>query len=582
MAADVDKNDFSSEKPEEEEDLMDLTGGEGPWQRWIFVVAVLCSFSAASHNMAMSFFAPNLDHWCSRPPGINVSVKEWKAIAIPPDNTHCSRYKFLNYTSVQEDQFKNGTLFKEVIGCDSWEYDDSIYKSTVLSQFNLVCGRQWLISLSKSVFIAGYFLSATVFGYLADKFGRKPIIVMCNAIALASAITSLFSTSFLMFAVTRFFIAAGITGFDNIKHVLLMEVISPKYRSAYGIGVNFGWIFGYLCLPGIAWLFRHWIYMQIAITLPILILLSCLWLLPESPRWLLAHGKTEEAVKIISRAAKRNGFAVSEAKLNEVISKTNRAHEDPWWITEIVSLFGKFFITSSFSIIYVFSTEIFPTMVRTVGLGSAEVCALSGAIIAPFVREMGKASHPLVPQFIFGFLAVTAGFLSLLLPETKNRSIPDTIREAAHISRGGKRLELNERKILCFGDSVGLLTHSAANPKYLVNLFASLAPGLGLLKFLFPQDHIHTSNWWVGLSILYVIPQLEEEGFEFVCWLSAFHLYSNPFLSPLKRSPQSPQQYKSLSYLSFEIGERSNHRRGKGMFSDKNFCRLLVQLSFRR
>ncbi|GBN90448.1 hypothetical protein AVEN_19185-1 [Araneus ventricosus] len=74
-------------------------------------------------------------------------------------------------------------------------------------------------------------------------------------------------------------------------------------------------------------------------------------------------------------------------------------------------------------------------MVRTVGLGSAEVCALSGAIIAPFVREMGKASHPLVPQFIFGFLAVTAGFLSLLLPETKNRSIPDTIREAAHISR---------------------------------------------------------------------------------------------------------------------------------------------------
>ncbi|GBO16633.1 Organic cation transporter protein, partial [Araneus ventricosus] len=108
--------------------------------------------------------------------------------------------------------------------------------------------------------------------------------------------------------------------------------------------------------------------------------------------------------------------------------------KDPWWMSEIVSLFGKFCITSSFSILYVFSTELFPTTVRTVGLGSAQVSARLGAIIAPFVREMGKASHPIVPQLIFGFLAVTAGLLSLLLPETKNRSIPDTIKEAAQIS----------------------------------------------------------------------------------------------------------------------------------------------------
>ncbi|GBN40828.1 Organic cation transporter protein [Araneus ventricosus] len=323
VANEVEKNGFSAKKPEKEEDLMDLAGGEGPWQRWIFVVAVLCALPDASHNMAMSFFAPNLDHWCSRPPNVNVSVEEWKAVAVPPNNTHCSRYKFLNYTNVQEDQFKN-TTFEGTLGCDSWEYDDSVYKSTVLSQFNLVCDREWLISLSKSVFIAGYFLSATVFGYLADKFGRRPIIAMCNAIALLSAIISMFSTSFLMFAVTRFFIAAGVTGLDNITYVLMMEIISRKYRSAYGIGVSFGWVLGYLCLPGIAWLFRHWIYMQIALTLPFIILLSNWWLLPESPRWLLAHGKTEKAMKIIERAAKRNGFDVSEHKLKEVISKTTK------------------------------------------------------------------------------------------------------------------------------------------------------------------------------------------------------------------------------------------------------------------
>ncbi|CAL1275452.1 unnamed protein product [Larinioides sclopetarius] len=528
------ENGFSAKKSETEEDLMDLVGGEGPWQRWIFVMAALSIFPDASQNMAMAFFAPNLDHWCSRPSDVNVSVQEWKATGIPADDMHCSRYRFLNHTNVHEDQLKNSTM-KETLVCASWEYDDSLYQSTVLSQFNLVCDREWLISLSKSVYIAGYFLSATVFVYLADKFGRRPIIAMCNTIALVSAIISLFSTSFLMFAVTRFFIAAGVTGLDSIIYVLMMEIISPKYRSAYGIGVNLGWVLGYLCLPGIAWLLRHWIYMQIALTVPFVVLLSTWWLLPESPRWLLAHGKTEEAVKILSRAAKRNRFHVSETKLMQMISKTTKAHEaeaetekvnilqlfkpglwqktviifylwitnafvyygisyntnelagdpflnfalygvieipayvltlfviqskgrraplamsclaagiscwmiypipkDPWWMSEIVSLLGKFCITASFSILHVFATEIFPTTLRTVGYGFPQLGARLGAFIAPFVREMGKASHPLVPQFTFGFLAVTAGLLSLLLPETKNRSFPDTVKEAAQISR---------------------------------------------------------------------------------------------------------------------------------------------------
>ncbi|GBN65242.1 hypothetical protein AVEN_239322-1, partial [Araneus ventricosus] len=54
--------------------------------------------------------------------------------------------------------------------CDSWEYDDSIYASTILGKFNLVCDREWLISMSKSIFIAGYFVSNIIFGYLSDKY----------------------------------------------------------------------------------------------------------------------------------------------------------------------------------------------------------------------------------------------------------------------------------------------------------------------------------------------------------------------------------------------------------------------------
>ncbi|GFU20514.1 organic cation transporter protein, partial [Nephila pilipes] len=61
---------------------------------------------------------------------------------------------------------------------------------------------------------------------------------------------------------------------------------------------------------------------------------------------------------------------------------------DPWWIGVSLSLFGKFCITCAFGILYVFTAEIFPTIVRNVGLGSASVSARVGSIIAPFVREL--------------------------------------------------------------------------------------------------------------------------------------------------------------------------------------------------
>ncbi|GFU28687.1 hypothetical protein NPIL_203211 [Nephila pilipes] len=199
---------------------MDFVGGEGRWQRWIFVVILMCSVPDAGHNFAMSFLAPNLDHWCARPPHLNVSVEEWKAIALPPNDKHCSRYRNLNISDFHQDHFIHNFTKRETVACDSWEYDKSVYRSTVLSEWNLVCDREWLVSMSKSIFLAGYFISSTVFSFLADKYGRRLLITVCNIIAVVSASICIFSTSFLMFAICRFFIAVGVTATDNTAFVL--------------------------------------------------------------------------------------------------------------------------------------------------------------------------------------------------------------------------------------------------------------------------------------------------------------------------------------------------------------------------
>ena len=107
----------------------------------------------------------------------------------------------------------------------------------------------------------------------------------------------------------------------------------------------------------------------------------------------------------------------------------------------VLSQLGKFSITCSFAMIYAYAVEIFPTVVRSAGLGSSSCCSRIGSIIAPFIgRELGRYSV-VAPLLIFGITAFVAGLLTLLLPETKNKPLPDTIEEGERFI-GEQRIKL--------------------------------------------------------------------------------------------------------------------------------------------
>ncbi|GFQ69863.1 organic cation transporter protein [Trichonephila clavata] len=96
---------------------------------------------------------------------------------------------------------------------------------------------------------------------------------------------------------------------------------------------------------------------------------------------------------------------------------------------------GKFCITGSFGLLYLYTAEIFPTGVRNVTLGSCSMCARVGSILAPFMRDLGRATYPEVPNVLYTLLALTSGLLALALPETRGVDLPNTFQESESLGK---------------------------------------------------------------------------------------------------------------------------------------------------
>ena len=99
----------------------------------------------------------------------------------------------------------------------------------------------------------------------------------------------------------------------------------------------------------------------------------------------------------------------------------------PFVITTL-GLFGKLCISSSFNIIYIHSNEIFPTTIRNVSMGLVSSAARLGGILSPHLAKLGDV-YPNLHFILFGLMGLTAGLLSLKLPETKGLPLSETVQD---------------------------------------------------------------------------------------------------------------------------------------------------------
>jgi MFS family permease len=160
------------------------------------------------------------------------------------------------------------------------------------------------VGLAGGIYIAGACTGALFFSYLTDRFGRKRLFLITLGVYLIFSFLTAFSWSFWSFVVFRFLAGTGIGGEYSAIYSAVDELIPARYRGqvalaisgSYWIGAMLGSAVSILLLnPNFISQYYGWrVAFWLGAALGLCILLIRRYV-PESPRWLLTHGRTEEA-----------------------------------------------------------------------------------------------------------------------------------------------------------------------------------------------------------------------------------------------------------------------------------------------
>jgi hypothetical protein len=97
------------------------------------------------------------------------------------------------------------------------------------------------------------------------------------------------------------------------------------------------------------------------------------------------------------------------------------------WLKLVLFVIAKFILTQSYSAVILHAPELFPTNLRSFGYG---ICLFSGkitSVLSPMISLYLSKIAPRLPALIYGAISILCGILSLYVPETLNRPLPNSI-----------------------------------------------------------------------------------------------------------------------------------------------------------
>ncbi len=151
--------------------------------------------------------------------------------------------------------------------------------------------------------LIGIFVGGVVFGYVTDRVGRKVMYIADLTMLVVVSIASAFATEVWQLVALRFLLGVAIGADYPIASSLLAEFIPSRYRGRLLGALFVVWAGGAAAAAGVGWALStmgpdawRWMLASPAVFGVVTLMLRAGT--PESPRWLLSRGRTEEAQRV--------------------------------------------------------------------------------------------------------------------------------------------------------------------------------------------------------------------------------------------------------------------------------------------
>nr|XP_057937689.1 organic cation/carnitine transporter 2-like isoform X2 [Doryrhamphus excisus] len=144
-----------------------------------------------------------------------------------------------------------------------------------------------------------------------------------------------------------------------------------------------------------------------------------------------AYAASWLAVRCLYRRLSFTGFSLLGALALMLIQITMNSHPK---VTLILVLVGKFGVLAGISVLYTYSGELYPTVIRNTAMSSCGAFSRMGSCVSPYLLRLA-VFYQYLPWIIVGSLSAISVILCVFLPETFSRPLPDTIQQMAPMQR---------------------------------------------------------------------------------------------------------------------------------------------------
>lgn len=295
---------------EEKDQIIEAIGHFGKWQLKYFIIVGLITLPTAFPVLSIVFTAASTDFWCSIPQSLEgrVNSSAWINMSSPlkEDGSHDLCHVW-DVQDPEEYLGGNAELVNRTKSCQAWDYDRSLFQHTILQHYDLVCDRDKWKNTSQAAYFLGMIIGVFAAGWLADSFGRKTVLIPIVILASVFGSATAFMPTIQGYIALRFLTGLVNIGIFLVGFVWCIETVGGKWQTIVGIGFEAPWVVAWFLTALVAHLFPDWRHFQLVTSIPMILCGLGYWFLPESPKWLLANGKIDQAEDLVREAVEMNG-----------------------------------------------------------------------------------------------------------------------------------------------------------------------------------------------------------------------------------------------------------------------------------